>query len=215
MPTVKRIINGDRIITEHERVRLGDKTSRVYKEALKVANYEDNEVCFNSAVDLPRKPKPVGYTALTDMTVEEQKSALANLHPFLHDVSDWTVVIGGRAVPEDVPRVVVVNPCMPTFEEENSPLDEIYIPGNNFYCRFCGFTQREMAYVLPPQEIELVNELIDEDGNTFYQNQLRSGKRAVEDAIGVLHVDDAYEFFYPGDVVYVMNREGKTTDTLR
>jgi len=215
MLTVKRIINGDRVITVHERVRLGDKMSRVYKEALKVVNGEDNELCFYNAIDLPRKPKPVGYTALTDMSVEEQKSTLANLHPFLHNVSDWTVVIGGRPIPEDVPRVVIVNPRMPSVEEKNSPVDEIYIPGNNFYCRFCGFTQREMTYVMPPQEIQLVRELINEDGDTFYLNQLRSGKHSVDEAIGVLHVDDAYEFFYPGDVVYVMNSEGKTIDTLR
>ena len=100
MRTVKRIINGDRVITVHERVRLGDRMSRVYKEALKVVNGEDNELCFDNAIDLPRKPKPVSYTALTDMSVEQQKSALANLHPFLHNVSNWTVVIGGRTISE-------------------------------------------------------------------------------------------------------------------
>ena len=68
---------------------------------------------------------------------------------------------------------------------------------------------------MPPQEIQLIRELINEDGDTFYLNQLRSGKHSVDEAIGVLHVDDAYEFFYPGDVVYIMNNEGKTIDTLR
>lgn len=212
MLTVKRIINGDRVITVHERVRLGDKMSRVYKEALKVANGEDNELCFDNAIDLPRKPKPVSYTALTDMSVEQQKSTLANLHPFLHNVSNWTVVIDGRPIPKDVPRVVYIRPYM---EHDDQAVGEIYVPGMNFICQFHGFVDHEMALQLPPQEVELVRELINEDGDTFYQNQLRTGKHSVDEAIGVLHVDDAYEFFYPGDVVYIMNNEGKTIDTLR
>ncbi|EKM1184511.1 hypothetical protein PTW77_003485 [Salmonella enterica] len=36
MFTVKRVIDGDRIITEHEKVRIGDRKSRVFREALKM-----------------------------------------------------------------------------------------------------------------------------------------------------------------------------------
>ncbi|EMK7771896.1 hypothetical protein V9Q34_002551 [Salmonella enterica subsp. enterica serovar Chester] len=212
MLTVKRIINGDRVITVHERVRLGDRMSRVYKEALKVVNGENNELCFNSAIDLPVKPKSVRYITLTDMSAQELKDTLSNVYPFLKNVSDWTPVIVGRPTPENAKRVVYIRPYM---EHDDQAVGEIYVPGMNFICQFHGFTDHEMALQLPAQEVELVRELINEDGDTFYQNQLRSGKHSVDEAIGVLYVDDAYEFFYPGDAVYIMNSEGKTIDNLR
>lgn len=40
MFTVKRVIDGDRIITEHEKVRIGDRKSRVFREALKMLENE-------------------------------------------------------------------------------------------------------------------------------------------------------------------------------
>lgn len=40
MFTVKRVIDGDRIITEHEKVRIGDRKSRVFREALKMLESE-------------------------------------------------------------------------------------------------------------------------------------------------------------------------------
>lgn len=213
MLTVKRIINGDRVITVHERVRLGDKMSRVYKEALKVVNGEDNELCFNTAVDLPRKPTRVEYMTLMGLEPLVIASTLSTIYPFLKNVDRWTWAFPGQKAPHSE-RVVYIRPYSPTDE---MAVGERYIPEAtpDFVCRFEGFTPEEMSFVMPTQEVELVRELINEDGDTFYQNQLRTGKHHVDEAIGVLHVDDAYEFFYPGDAVYVMNSEGKTIDNLR
>lgn len=214
MLTVKRIINGDRVITVHERVRLGDKMSRVYKEALKVANGEDNELCFNSAVDLPRKPTRVEYMTLMGLEPLLIAATLSSIYPFLKNVDRWTWAFPGQKAPHSE-RVVYIRPYNPITGEME--VGEQYIPDMtpDFVCKFDGFTPEEMTIVMPSQEVELVRELINEDGDTFYQNQLRSGKHSVDEAIGVLHVDDAYEFFYPGDAVYIMNSEGKTIDTLR
>ncbi|EGH2802915.1 hypothetical protein ID964_004445 [Salmonella enterica] len=215
MLTVKRIINGDRVITVHERVRLGDKLSRVYKEALKVVNGEDNELCFDNAIDLPRKTTQIEYESLMGLDPRLIGPTLSNIYPFLKNFDRWVWAFPGQKVSPEAGRVVYIRPYNSVTGETSD--DEIYVPGVtvDFVCRFVGFTLEEMSFVMPSQEVELVRELVDEDGNTFYQNQLRSGKHAADEAIGVLHVDDAYEFFYPGDVVYVMNNEGKTIDTLR
>lgn len=215
MLTVKRIINGDRVITVHERVRLGDKMSRVYKEALKVANGEDNELCFNTAVDLPRKPTRIEYETLMGLDPLLIAATLSSIYPFLKNVDRWTWAFPGQKVSAHYERVVYIRPYNPFTGEME--VGEQYIPDTtpDFVCKFYGFTPEEMTIVMPSQEVELVRELINEDGDTFYQNQLRSGKHSVDEAIGVLLVDDAYEFFYPGDVVYIMNNEGKTIDTLR
>lgn len=215
MLTVKRIINGDRVITVHERVRLGDKMSRVYKEALKVVNGEDNELCFNTAVDLPRKPSQIGYETLMGLDPLRIASTLTTIYPFLKNADGWAWAFPGQKATSPSGRVVFIRPHNPITGETSE--DEIYVPGVtvDFVCRFVGFTLEEMSFAIPSQEVELVRELINEDGDTFYQNQLRSGKHSVDEAIGVLHVDDAYEFFYPGDAVYIMNSEGKTIDNLR
>ncbi|ECJ0642787.1 hypothetical protein FMO86_18290 [Salmonella enterica] len=215
MLTVKRIINGDRVITVHERVRLGDKMSRVYKEALKVANGEDNELCFNTAVDLPRKPTQIEYGTLMGLDPLRIASTLTTIYPFLKNADGWAWAFPGQKATSPSGRVVYIRPYNPFTDE--MAVNERYIPDAtpDFVCRFDGFTPEEMSIVMPTQEVELVRELINEDGDTFYQNQLRSGKHSVDEAIGVLHVDDAYEFFYPGDAVYIMNSEGKTIDNLR
>lgn len=216
MLTVKRIINGDRVITVHERVRLGDRMSRVYKEALKVVNGEDNELCFNTAVDLPRKPTRVEYMTLMGLEPLAITSTLSSIYPFLKNVDQWTWAFPGQKVSPQYERVVYIRPFNASTGEMMA-VGERYIPEAtpDFVCRFDGFTSEEMSFVMPSQEVELVRELINEDGDTFYQNQLRSGKHSADEAIGVLHVDDAYEFFYPGDAVYIMNSEGKTIDNLR
>ena len=196
MLTVKRIINGDRVITVHERVRLGDKMSRVYKEALKVVNGENNELCFNTAVDLPRKPTRVEYMTLMGLEPLLIAATLSSIYPFLKNVDRWTWAFPGQKAPHSE-RVVYIRPYNPITGEME--VGEHYIPDMtpDFVCKFDGFTPEEMTIVMPSQEVELVRELINEDGDTFYQNQLRSGKHSVDEAIGVLHVDDAYEFFYP------------------
>lgn len=215
MLTVKRIINGDRVITVHERVRLGDRMSRVYKEALKVVNGEDNELCFDNAIDLPRKPTRIEYETLIGLDPLLIASTLTTIYPFLKNADGWAWAFPGQKATSPSGRVVFIRPFNPDTGLTSD--DEIHVPGVtvDFVCRFVGFTLEEMSFAIPTQEVELVRELINEDGDTFYQNQLRSGKHAVDEAIGVLHVDDAYEFFYPGDVVYIMNSEGKTIDTLR
>lgn len=215
MLTVKRIINGDRVITVHERVRLGDKMSRVYKEALKIVNGEDNELCFDNAIDLPRKPTRIEYETLIGLDPLLIASTLTAIYPFLKNTDGWAWAFPGQKATSPSGRVVFIRPFNPDTGETS--VDEIYVPGVtvDFVCRFVGFTLEEMSFAIPSQEVELVRELINEDGDTFYQNQLRSGKHSVDEAIGVLLVDDAYEFFYPGDVVYIMNNEGKTIDTLR
>lgn len=47
MFTVKRVIDGDRIITEHEKVRIGDRKSRVFREALKMLDSERFDIVLD------------------------------------------------------------------------------------------------------------------------------------------------------------------------
>lgn len=47
MFTVKRVIDGDRIITEHEKVRIGDRKSRVFREALKMLENERFDIVLD------------------------------------------------------------------------------------------------------------------------------------------------------------------------
>ncbi|MGK7530080.1 hypothetical protein, partial [Salmonella enterica] len=92
MFTVKRVIDGDRIITEHEKVRIGDRKSRVFREALKMLENErfdivvgDEKLALNPGLKrvAPDVPDP-NTMHLSDYCSWQQRLSTSQLYAHVY-----------------------------------------------------------------------------------------------------------------------------------